>query len=301
MFKSFEELAANLKSANVKKRLAVSAAADSHTIEAVLEAESGKIITPIFVGNEKRIIEILRSMDKEEQDYYIIDEPDDALSCKKAVALVKNHEADFLMKGKIDTSVLMKAVLDKENGLGTGSVMSHVGLFQVPGYHKLMSIVDGGMIPYPNLQQKKAIIENTVSALLEMGYSCPNVGILACVEKVNPKMPETVDAAVLKEMNQNGEIKNCVVEGPISFDCAVDKEICKIKGYESPVAGEVDIFLMPNIHTANISAKAMMCTGNAKMAGFVAGAACPIVLSSRGASAEEKFYSIAIAAAACKK
>ena len=300
MFRNFKELTDSIKGIKEKKKLVICAAGDSHSIEAALHAFDNGIVIPIFAGDEAVISEILRKLGRNPENFEIYNQPDAALSCKKAVELVKNKKADFIMKGKVDTSILLKAVVNKENGLGTGRIMSHVGIFEVPGYHKLMCIVDGGMIPYPTLEQKKAIIENTVESLLKIGYSNPKVGVLACVEKVNPKMPETVDADLLKKMYQKGEIKNCIVEGPISFDCAVDSEICKVKGYESPVAGDVDIFLMPNIHTANISAKAMMCTGNAKMAGFIAGSACPVILSSRGASAEEKFYSIVFGAAASK-
>jgi len=148
------------------------------------------------------------------------------------------------------------------------------------------------------LDQKAAIINNTVNALLTLGYDCPKVGVLACVEKVNPNMPETLDAAELVRMNKNGIIKNCIVEGPISYDCAVSAEIAKIKNYESQIAGDVDILVAPNIHAGNIMGKMLLCTCGAKMAGMVVGAKCPIVLTSRGSTAEEKYLSIALSAAA---
>ena len=133
-----------------------------------------------------------------------------------------------------------------------------------------------------------------------MGYDRPKVGVLACVEKVNPKMPETVEARELKEMNERGEIKNCIVEGPISYDCAVDKEIAELKGFHSEVAGDVDVLIAPNIHAGNIMGKMLACTCKAKMAGFIVGAKCPIVLTSRGSSAEEKYLAIVVSAAAAK-
>ena len=202
------------------------------------------------------------------------------------------------MKGKLDTSVILKAVVNKENGLGQGRTMSHFTMFEVPTYHKIMVPVDGGMVTYPTLEQKKDIINNTVETLVSMGYTCPKVGVLACVEKLNPKMPETVEANELKEMNKRGEIKNCIVEGPISYDCAVSKEIADFKGFDSPVAGDVDILVAPNIHAGNIMGKMLACTCNARMAGFIVGAKCPIVLTSRGSSAQEKYLSIVVSAAA---
>jgi phosphate butyryltransferase len=202
------------------------------------------------------------------------------------------------MKGKIDTHILLKEVVDKEKGLKKGELMSHLSMFDVPSYHKILVPVDGGMVAYPTLEQKKNIIENTVEALLGMGYTCPKVGVLACAEKVNPKMPEMVEADALKQMNLRGEIRNCIVDGPVSYDCAINKEAAAIKGFESEIAGDVDVLLAPNIHAGNIMGKMLAYTCGARMAGFVVGGKCPIVLTSRGASSEEKFLSIAVSAAA---
>ena len=219
----------------------------------------------------------------------------------KAAALVREGKADLLMKGKLDTAVLLKAVVNKEHGLGKGGVMSHFSIFEVPGYHKLLCPVDGGMMTYPTLEQKKAIIENTVGVLHAMGYECPKVGVLACVEKVNPKMPETVEADALKQMNQRGEITGCIVEGPVSYDCAMSKEIAEFKGFDSPVSGDCDVLVAPNIHAGNIMGKLLTVTCGARLAGMMVGAKCPIVMTSRGSSAEEKYLSIVLAAAAAQK
>ncbi|MBP2651655.1 MAG: phosphate butyryltransferase [Firmicutes bacterium] len=202
------------------------------------------------------------------------------------------------MKGKIQTADLLKAVVNKEKGLRTGSVMSHVVLHEIPTYHKLLVITDGGMMMYPNLAEKKQIIENAVNSLLSLGYDKPKVAVLAAVENVNPKMPEAVDAGLLKEMNQKGEIKNCIVEGPISYDLAMSKDAAKIKGYESPVTEDADILMVPNITVGNIMGKALVYSAGAKIAGFIVGAKVPIVLTSRGSSAEEKYLSLVLSAAA---
>ena len=201
------------------------------------------------------------------------------------------------MKGKLYTSVLLKAVVNSEHGLKTGNLMSIFLLAQIPGYHKLIAVVDGGMVTYPTLGQKKGIIENTVSALRNLGVECPKVGVLACIEKVNPKMPETVEADQLKQMNAAGEIKDCIVEGPISYDCAMSKESARLKGFESPVVGDCDALIAPNIHAANIMTKMLLVTCGAKTAGFIVGAKCPVVMSSRGSSPEEKCMSVVLAAA----
>ena len=300
VFHNFDELIAHVKGQPSRARMAVAAAGDAHTIEAVLRARAEGIVTPILVGDKAVIDQVLAELGEHIPAEDIHDEPDLAEAARKAVALVRAGEADFLMKGKLDTSVLLKAVVNKETGLGKGGVMSHFTAFEIPTYHKLLMPVDGGMVTYPTLEQKKAIIENTVGALRAMGYDCPKVGVLACVEKLNPKMPETVEGDALKQMNQRGELTGCVVEGPISYDCAVSREIAAFKGFESPCAGDCDVLVAPNIHAGNIMGKMLTVTCKAKMAGFIVGARCPIVMTSRGSSAEGKYLSIVISAAAAR-
>lgn len=295
----FSEIEALVKGHAEPRRMAVAVAADAHTLEAALAARKEGLVSPVLVGDKAKILNILEKMGESVPDADIYDEPDEVAACEKAVALVREGAASFLMKGKVDTKVILKAVVNREHGLGVpGAIMSHVTLFEVPAYHKLLAPVDGGMVTYPTLEQKKGIIENTVAALHALGYDCPKVGILACAEKVNPKMPETLDAQALAEMNKKGEITGCIVDGPISFDCAIDRSIADFKGYESPIAGDCDVLLAPNIHAGNIMGKMLVCFSGAKMAGYIAGARCPIVLTSRGSSAEEKRMSIILAAAA---
>jgi len=297
-YTSFAQITATVKSYSAPKRMAVAAAADEHTLEAVLHARKEGIAEPVLVGDKQEILTILKRLGESIPDEDIYDEADGPAACTLAVGLVRESKANFLMKGKIDTGVLLKAVVNKETGLGKGGVMSHFTIFEVGGYHKLLTVVDGGMITYPTLEQKKSIIENTVHTLRSLGYECPKVGVLACVEKVNPKMPETVEADALAEMNRQGQIANCVVDGPISYDCAVDSEIAALKGYAGKTAGDVDILVAPNIHAGNTMGKMLTCTAGAKLAGIVVGAQCPIVLTSRGSSAEEKYLSIVLSAAA---
>lgn len=300
VFKNFEQLINKVKGYPSMKRMAVAAAADLHTLEAVLAARAEGIARPILVGDKALILDTLTNLSETVPDEDIYDVKDESEACGFAVSLVREGKSDFLMKGKVDTKVILKAVVNKEHGLGCGGVMSHFTMFEVPAYHKILVPVDGGMVTYPTLEQKKAIIENTVSTLLDMGYECPKVGVLACAEKVNPKMPETVEADALQQMNRAGEIKDCIVEGPLSYDCAIDKEIAEFKGLNSKVAGDVDVLIAPNIHAGNIMGKMLACTCKAKMAGFIVGAKCPVVLTSRGSSAEEKYLSIVVSAAAVK-
>lgn len=296
--KNFDALIAQVKEKPEPRRMVVACANDDHSVGAALDAMRQGIVRPLFVGELPVMQQILaaRGAGIPAEDLYGCTGLQE--TCALAVRLIREGKGDFLMKGKVDTSIFLREVVNKEHGLGLGGVMSHVTMFETPGYHKLLLPVDGGMVTYPTLAQKKAIIENTVSALRRIGYDCPKVGVLACKEKLDPKMPETVDARELQEMNRRGEIKGCIVEGPISYDCAVDKEIADFKGYESRIAGDVDVLLAPNIHAGNIMGKMLVCTARAKMAGFIEGAACPIIMTSRGSSEEEKYLSIVVAAAA---
>lgn len=298
--KNFQELIAKVQNNDSKKRVAVAAAHDEHTLEAVFRAKNDKLVEPVLIGDKIKIKEILQKHSFDFDYDEIINTESDAEAAEKTVALVNEGKADFIMKGKLQTADLLKAVVNKEKGLRTGSVISHVAILEIPSYHKLIAVTDGGMMMYPNAEEKKQIIENAVDVFLAMGYECPKVAILAAVETVNPKMPEAVDADLLKKMNQNGEIKNCIVEGPISVDLTFNKESAEIKGYDSPITGEADILIAPNITTGNIMSKALIEFANSTMAGMIVGAKVPIVLTSRGATSEEKYLSLVLSASAVK-
>lgn len=298
--KNFQEIIDKVKMSPSKKRMVIAAAGEEHTLQAALHARKEGIITPVLVGDKKEIKKILNDLNETIPEEDIYDVADIKEAAEKAVELVREKKGDFLMKGFLDTSVILKAVVNKEKGLGKGGVMSHFTMFEVLNYHKILVAVDGGMVTYPTLEQKKSIIENTVEVLRSYGYENPKVAVLSCVEKVNPKMPETVEADALSKMNENGEITGCVVAGPVSYDCAMSNEVAKLKKFDNPVAGNADILVAPNIHAGNIMGKMLTITCGAKMAGFIVGAKCPIVLTSRGSSAEEKYLSIVMSAAAVK-
>ncbi len=296
VFRNFDELIEKVQNTGSTKKVVVAAAGDEHTLKAVFKAKKDNIVDPLLIGNKTKIKEILDNLNERLSDSAIIDVKSDASAAEKAVELINEKKADFIMKGKIQTADLLKAVVNKENGLGTGKIMSHFVINEIPNYHKLLVTTDGGMMMYPDVNQKKQIIENAVNVLRTMGYDKPKVAVLAAVEKVNPKMPESVDADILKKMNQSGEIKNCIVEGPISYDLTMSRESAEIKGFKSPVAGDADILIVPNITAGNILGKCLLCSAGAKMAGFIVGAKVPVVLTSRGASAEEKYLSLVLSA-----
>ena len=297
VLKNFDVLIEKVKSFPEPMRVIVAAAGDEHTLEAIAHAMGEGIVKPVLVGDKAKIDEILAKLNISVSEEDIYDVPDADEAAKKSVALIHEGKGNFIMKGKLETAQILKPVVNKETGLGTGRVMSHFVFDELPFYHKLLVTTDGGMMTYPTLEQKKQIIENTVDTLKALGYENPKIAVVAAVEKVNPKMPETVEADQLKQMNINGEIKDCVVEGPISLDIALDKEIADIKGFESPVAGDADVILVPNIQVGNILGKSITVIARGNMAGFIVGSKVPIVLTSRGSSAKEKFLSLVLAAA----
>lgn len=299
-YKSFDDLIKKVQNLDSMKKVAVVSAQDEHTLEAVFKAKKDNIVEPILIGNKKKIIEILSGLHESVLEESIINVESDSEAAEKAVELINENKADFIMKGKIQTADLLRAVVNKENGLRTGKVMSHIVIHEIPTYHKLLAVTDGGMMMYPSLDEKKQILENAVSTFLALGYENPKVAVLAAVETVNPKMQESVDADMLKKLNIKGEIINCIVEGPISYDLTMSKESASIKGFVSPVTGEADIIVVPNITVGNILGKSLVYSAGAKMAGFIVGAKVPIVLTSRGSTSEEKYLSLALSASAVK-
>ncbi|MCL2856125.1 MAG: phosphate acyltransferase [Oscillospiraceae bacterium] len=293
MFANFTELKDSL-SASAAKTLVVASAHDKHTLEAVYEAVQSLPMKYILVGDKAKILEISRELGVTPAEGDIVDAADDAACACKAIDLIREGRGNVLMKGLIETGTLLKAALDKENGIrGTGT-MSHLAVLEVPGYHKLVAVTDGGMIPHPTLEQKADIARNAIGFFQKLGVQKPQVAALAAAEAVSEKMPETQAAAELQAMCGRGELGECVVEGPLSFDISVSKESAAIKKHPSKITGEVDILLVPGVATGNILCKGLLYWGGAKMAGCVLGAKVPIVLVSRGATAEEKLLSITL-------
>ncbi|MDX9889048.1 MAG: phosphate acyltransferase [Anaerovoracaceae bacterium] len=297
IYRNFSELF-DLRNNHVKKTVVLAGAEDPHALEAVLLAAKQEGLEYILVGDKSRTQQVAKSLGYDINADFIISATSPEEAALLGVEQIRLMKGDFLMKGKMETSVLLKQVVDKERGIGTGNLMSHIAVVESPYYHKLLGITDGGMIPLPDLEQKKGIIKNALHLFHGLGYKSPKVGIMAAVEKMNPKIQETVDGQDLKDLSlQTGYFGDCILEGPISFDLAVSQESAKIKGYQSPVSGDVDIMLMPNLTAGNLTVKALVCLGNAKMAGCVLGAKVPIVVTSRGSSLEEKSISLLLCAA----
>jgi len=294
MAKDFSQL---LKQAQEKgpKSISVAVAQDPDVLSAIKQSKDFGIAEPILVGDKEKIEEIARELDFILDSIEIIDEKDPIVAARIATELVSSGKAQILMKGLIDTSVLMKQVLDKEIGLRTENVISHVAVFDVATYHKVFLVTDAAMILAPDLNQKKEIIENAVGLARSLDIDNPKVAVLAAKEKVNPKMEATVHAKELSDMNKRGEIKNCIVDGPFALDNAINKESAMIKGIDSIVAGDADILLAPNIEAGNVLYKSLTFFANAKSAGLVVGTKAPIVLTSRADNDEAKLNSIALA------
>ena len=297
MIRNFEQLIKKVQTDESRKRVVVIAAHDKHTLEAVLYARSKNIADPILIGDAEKIRALLAELGETVPGEALIEEKDDCKAAFKGVQMIREGQADFIMKGKLQSADFLSPIVDKKHGLRTDKVMSHFVMNELPNYHKLLVTTDGGMFMYPNLNEKRAILENAVDVLHVFGYRCPKVAALAAVETVNSKMPETVDAAALQKMNQDGVITGCIVEGPISYDLAMSSESAEAKGYASRISGDCDILLSPNITAGNILGKALLISAEAKMAGFVVGASVPVVMTSRGATAEEKYLSLALSAA----
>jgi phosphate butyryltransferase len=284
-----------------RMRLAVAGAQESSVLEAVAEARAAGIADSILVGDPEAISAAARAANNgagiDISKCEIVPAADLRAAAAIAVDLVKRGEASFLMKGLIDTSLLLKAALNKENGINAGRLASHVAVMEVPTYHKLFIVTDAAINIAPDLAGFIDIIASAVSVSRAIGVSKPKVAILAAVEKVNPeKMPCTVTAAILTQMNRRGQITGCIIDGPLALDNAISAESARIKKIVSEVAGDADILVVPDIEAGNILYKCLLDLAGAKGAGIVMGAAKPIVLTSRADTAETKLASIALAA-----
>ncbi|MBO6112498.1 MAG: phosphate butyryltransferase [Lachnospiraceae bacterium] len=296
MSKNFDEI---LKKVNEfpTKKLSVAAANDDAVLEAVAMAHERKIADSILVGDEEEIKKICKGMNIDPSIFEIINIPDPIEAAHEAVKLVHDGKADMYMKGLISTKDFLKSILDKEVGLRTDKLLSHVCVFEIKGVEKLLFLTDVAFLPYPTLEEKVKIIDNTVEVCNACGIEMPKVAPVAAVEVVNPKMPATVEAAELTKMNDEGKIKNCIVDGPLSVDLAIYPEAARHKHAEDrKIVGDADIILFPDIHAGNIAYKFIVHTTEFKNGCILTGTKAPAILTSRSDSAETKVNSIALAA-----
>ena len=289
MIKNFDDIISRASSGKLKT-ISVAVAQDDAVLEAVKIAKERGIADAILVGDEEQIRKIADSLQMDLTDFRIVNEPDVAAAALKAVELVHNKEADILLKGFLDTKLFLKSVLNKDVGLRAGKMMSHVCVFEVEGFDRLLYLTDVAFNTYPTLEEKAQAC----------GVECPKVAPICAVEVVNPKMQPTVDADELTKMCERGELKNCQVYGPLSMDLAIDEEAAKHKKVDNPVAGHADILLFPNIDAGNITYKIMVRTAKVRNGNVLVGTSAPVILTSRSDDFETKINSIAFAAVISK-
>jgi phosphate butyryltransferase len=294
--KRLEELI-NMAAQKGRRTLIVAVAQDKDVLLAVKSASLAGLIKPLLVGDPDEIKSEAREAGLDITNIDIFPVTDKQEACNMAAGMARDNKGSILMKGMVTTGILMKAVLDKANGLMSGSLLSHIAFFESPYYHKLICITDAALNIAPDLQEKTGIINNAVNALHRLGVALPKVGILAAVETVNPKMEATTHAAMLVAMQKRNQIKGCLIDGPLALDNAVSAEAAHHKGIISDVAGDADILLAPDITSGNILYKSLIFLGGAVTAAMIVGASVPVVLTSRSDSDRSKFLSIALAAA----
>jgi len=275
--------------------VAVAQAADEDVLEAVKDAKHHGIADFLLFGDQEKILTICKKIGLDLDASRIQHAETDQKASQLAVSAVREGKADVVMKGMVQTSDFLRAVLNKENGLRTGKVLSHVATFEVPGYDRLIHVTDPALNVAPNLQEKAQILQNVIGYCHSLGNNEPKVAVLGAVEVVNPNMQPTLDAAALAQMNRRGQIKGAIVDGPFALDNAVSVEAAEHKGIKSPVAGLADVLLVPDIEAGNILYKSMVYFAKSKIGALVLGASAPVVLTSRADSPEAKLYSIALA------
>ena len=291
----FTKIFAEVKKIPMKK-ISVAAAEDSSVLEAVNIARERGIADAILVGNEEKIRKIAKDLSIDIDKFQIINEPDQKTATMKAVKLVHDGICEMYMKGFLQTKDFLKSILDKEVGLRTGAVLSHVAVFEIKGIPQLLFMTDGGFIIEPTLEEKVHLIENAVKVAHACGIKKPKVAPLCAVEVVNPKMRCTVDADELTKLNKKGDIKDCIVDGPMSLDMAISREACEHKGIlNRDITGDADILLFPDIHSNNIAAKLVAHTVEHYAGMILSGTSAPVILTSRSDDIQTKVTSIAFA------
>jgi phosphate butyryltransferase len=285
-----------------KKRLVAAYANDSHTIGAVNQAVEKGLIDATLVGDEETIKKVCLEHKIDVTKFKIVQEADEVKAAEKAVALINAGEGDILMKGLVSTDKYMRAILSKDKGImeSSNATLSHVSVVEVPNYHKLLIVSDVAIIPAPDLKQKITIANYLIRTAKALQIDMPKVAVIAATEQMMPGMPACVDAAIISKMADRGQIKGALVDGPLALDVAIDKESCEIKKLVSPVAGDADCLLFPNIESGNVFFKSSTKLSNGELGAVVFGAKVPAVLTSRGDSELTKLYSIALAALIAK-
>lgn len=297
---TFDEMITEIKEHSLQS-IAVAAAGDIKVLTAVKEAIDMNIATFNLIGDEILIKDIAVQIDLQLKNVKIINEPDKEKACSRAVKFVSSGDSQILMKGNIHTATLLKAVLNKEYGLRAGRILSHVAVFEIESYNRLIFLTDGAMNIAPTLDEKVGIINNSVEVTRALGLQKPKVAAIAAVETVNTKMDATVEGALLSKMCERGQIKNAIVEGPLALDNAISLDAAMHKGIHNEVAGKADILLAPNIDAGNVLYKSLIFFAKEKAGAVIVGASAPIILTSRADSHEVKLNSIILASLLAEK
>ena len=300
MLTKLSQLRELLDRSHEPKKMILAAAEDAHSLNAVFNAASEKIIRPILVGDREKTFGMAEILNLDISKFEFVEASNPVEAATISVKMVHDKKADLLMKGKVGSSDMMRCILNKDYGLRMGKLLSHFAYFEVETYHKLIAVTDVAMNIAPNLSEKIAILNNSVRILNNLGIAKPKVAVLGAVEKVNTEMVATLDAALLSKMNQRDQILNCIVDGPLAFDNAISVESARHKEIKSDVAGDTDLLLMPDIEVGNVLYKSMVFFAKAKVASMIVGASAPIVLTSRSDSEQAKFDSILLAAVAAE-
>lgn len=295
MSKNFDDLLLRANEVSNKK-VAVAVAQDEPVLEAIKLAKEKGIADAILVGDMKEIKKIADKINMDLSDYEIVNEPNVKKASLEAIRLVSTGKADMVMKGLVDTATFLRSVLNKEVGLRTGKLMSHVSVFEIEGIDRLILLTDAAFNTYPDFKGKVQILNNAVDVAHACGIKVPKVAAVCAVEVVNPDMQATVDAALLSKMNDRGQINGCIVDGPLALDNAISVEAAEHKGITGEVAGKADILLLPNIETANVMYKTLTYTAKTRNGGLLVGTSAPVILTSRADNFETKVNSIALAA-----
>jgi phosphate butyryltransferase len=299
--KTLDELLETVQGSE-NRRVAVACGNDPNTIEASERAVKENVVDVTLVGDERKIEEVARGKEIDLDLFDIVDEPDEWKAGKKAIDMVRSKEAHILMKGLISSATYMRLILDKDEGLlERGNILSHIAVLESPNYPKLIFASDVAVIPAPDLSQKVKMLQYCIEIAHMFDIECPKAAIIAATEKVSLKMQATVDAAIITQMARRGQIKGAIVDGPLALDVAVTTECCDIKGLKSPVGGDADIFIFPNIEAGNSFYKSITQLGNGRLAALVTGTTSPCILTSRADSEDSKFLSIAMAAKTVKE
>jgi phosphate butyryltransferase len=279
-----------------KFRIAIAWAQDTNTVGAIQKAVNDGFAEAILIGKTLEITKLCDSLSIKKDSYTIIDSDNESLASQSAVRLVKSGQADIVMKGLVGTDKFLKAIMDKDSGLMLpGATLTYVGAMEIPAYHKLLFITDPAVIPFPNLDQKIAMAEYAIEMAVNFGIEKPKIALIGASEKMSRHFENSVDYAIMCKMTQRGQIKNCIMDGPLDIFLACDKESGVIKGIDTPVKGDADILLFPSLEASNPFYKGLMLFGNGELGGIIRGTSKPVIVMSRSESEKSTYYCIALA------